>query len=168
MSKKQTSDLGQAVQEVAEKAQLVVREEIELAKAEMSLKFSKLIRGAIVGAIAGIFLLTALLFALHGAAWGLWTLILNDATSTSIWVGFVVLAVILVVLGAIAGLVALRLLKRGSPPTPNMAIEEAQLLKATVSSSHPRSPRESNDSSVSQSGSVGAVVATSSSQEVGS
>lgn len=168
MSKQQTSDLGQAVQDVAEKAQLVVREEIELAKAEMSLKLSKLIRGAVVGAIAGVFLLAALLFALHGAAWGLWTLIVAEETSSSIWVGFVVLAVILVVLGAIAGLIALRLIKRGSPPTPNMAIEEAQMIKATVSSSHPRSSRESNGSSVARSESVGAVAASSSSQEGGS
>ncbi len=84
MSDQQTSELGRAVQDVAEKAQLLVREEIELAKAEMNEKISKLVKSAVIGAVAGIFLLAALLFALHGAAWGLWTLLLGDPTSTSI------------------------------------------------------------------------------------
>ena len=44
MSDQPTSDLGRAVQEVTEKAQLLVREEIELAKAEVSQKVNKLIK----------------------------------------------------------------------------------------------------------------------------
>src|ERR671917_582088 len=46
----ETSDLGRAVQDVAEKAQLLVREEIELAKAEMSAKLNKLIKGIVADA----------------------------------------------------------------------------------------------------------------------
>jgi len=41
-----TSDLGQAIQDVTDKASLLVREEIELAKTEMSEKASKLGKGA--------------------------------------------------------------------------------------------------------------------------
>ncbi len=130
-----TSDLGRAVQDVTEKAQLLVREEIELAKAEVSEKVNKLVKGAIVGAVAAVFLLGALLFALHAAAWGIWSL-LSDSGGM-IWLGFAILTVVLIVLGAIAGMVAMRLVKRGSPPTPQMAIEEAQLIKQTVTSSHP-------------------------------
>ena len=61
-----------AIQEISERAATLVREEIELAKAEVSEKVSQLIRGAIVGAAAGIFIVTALLFILHGFAWLAW------------------------------------------------------------------------------------------------
>ena len=137
MSEQPTSDLGRAVQEVAEKAQLLVREEIELAKAEVSQKASKLIKGAIVGAVAAVFLIGALVFALHAAAWGLWSALSGDNDGGTIWVGFAVLTLILILLGALAAFIALRLIKRGSPPTPQMAIHEAQLIKQTVTSPHP-------------------------------
>jgi hypothetical protein len=45
------------------------------------------------------------------------------------------MAVILVVHGAIAGLLAARVVKSGAPPTPDMAIEEARKIRETVSSS---------------------------------
>ena len=137
MSDQSTSDLGRAVQDVAEKAQLLVREEIELAKAEVSGKVNKLIKGAIVGAVAAVFLLGALVFALHAAAWGIWSLISDDGDGGTIWIGFGILTLALILLGAIAGMIALRLVKRGSPPTPQMAIEEAQLIRQTVTSSRP-------------------------------
>lgn len=137
MSDQPTSELGRTVQEVAEKAQLLVREEIELAKAEMSDKVSKLVKGAIVGAVAAVFLIGALLFGLHAVAWGLWGVLSDDGDGGTIWLGFAVLTLILIVLGAVAAFVALRLVKRGSPPTPQMAIHEAQLIKQTVTNSHP-------------------------------
>ena len=37
-------------------------------------------------------------------------------------------------LGAIAGLIAVRLIKKGSPPKPALAIEEAQLIRGTLTS----------------------------------
>ncbi len=43
------------------------------------------------------------------------------------------MAVILVVLGVIAGLIAAKVVKKGSPPVPSMAIEEAQKIRETVS-----------------------------------
>ena len=137
MSDQPTSELGRAVQDVTEKAQLLVREEIELAKAEVSEKVNKLIKGAIVGAVAAVFLIGALLFALHAAAWGIWSLVSSDGDGRTIWIGFAILTIVLIVLGAIAAFVALRFVKRGSPPTPQMAIEEAQLIKQTVTSSRP-------------------------------
>jgi uncharacterized membrane protein YqjE len=132
MSDRPTSDLGRSVQEVTEKAQLLVREEIELAKAEMSAKVNKLIKGAIVGAVAGVFALVGLLFLLHSAAWAVWKLV-DD--SDNFYLGYLIVAGALFLLGAIAGLLAARFLKKGSPPTPQMAIEEAQLIKQTVTSS---------------------------------
>jgi hypothetical protein len=41
-------------------------------------------------------------------------------------------AFVLLVLGTIAGFVASRFFKSGSPPKPDMAIEEAQRIRETV------------------------------------
>ena len=38
---------------------------------------------------------------------------------------------LILILGAIAGFLAMRLIKKGSPPKPELAIEEAQLIKGT-------------------------------------
>ena len=133
-----TSELGQAIQEVSERASLLVREEIELAKAEMTEKVTKLLRGVAVGAVAGIFALGALIYFLNSAAWGIFALVSNDINY--VWVGFLVVALALIVLGALAGFMAMRFVKSGSPPTPAMAIEEAQLIKETVQTSRPARP----------------------------
>ena len=127
----QPAGLGTAVQDVAEKAQLLVREEIELAKAEMTAKLSKLIKGIVVGIVAGVFALAGLIYLLHGIAW-LLTDLLNDTSSP--YVGFLILAALLFILGALAGFLAARFIKRGSPPTPQMAIEEAHLIRQTLQS----------------------------------
>ncbi len=138
MPEPSTSELGQAIQELSERASLLVREEIELAKAEMTVKVTKLLRGAVVGAVAAIFAVGSLIYFLNSAAWGVFALVSNDINY--VWVGFLVVALALVVLGALAGDVAMRFVKSGSPPTPAMAIEEAQLIKETVQTSRPARP----------------------------
>jgi Putative Actinobacterial Holin-X, holin superfamily III len=121
--------LGDVVAEVSEKASLLVREEIELAKAEVSEKVSKLARGAGVAAAAGVFLVFAVTVFFHGLAW-----FFNDLfdVSTALWVGFAIVFGILVLLAALAGLLAVRLFKRGAPPTPELAIEEAKRTRAEL------------------------------------
>ena len=126
-----TSNVAQAVQEVTERAQLLVREEIALAKAELQQKISKLVKGIAVGAVAGVFMLLALLYLLDTAAWGFWALFKGDDASW-IWLGFLIVAILLLVLGAIAGFLAARWIKKGSPPTPDYAIEEAQKTKIAL------------------------------------
>src|SRR3954464_11989704 len=118
MAEPQTSDLGKAVQEVSEKASLLVREEIALAKAELTEKMTGLAKGAAVGAAAGVFILGGLIYFLHFVALGL-----ADLLGNKWWLGYLIVAVVLFVAGAIAGLLARRFLKKGSPPTPTMAIE---------------------------------------------
>jgi uncharacterized membrane protein YqjE len=137
MPDNQTSELAQAIQDVSERASLLVREEIELAKAEMTEKVTKLIKGAVVGIVAGIFAVFGLVYLLHAAAWGIWQ---ASGTAHSYWLGFLIVAVVLFVLGALAGLIAYRAVKKGSPPAPTMAIEEGRLIKETVSSSRPATP----------------------------
>ena len=114
--------LGEIVSEVADKASLLVREEIQLALAEVSDKISKLTKGAAVAAAAGVFLLFGVTMLFHSLAW-----FLNDLFDFSqVWMGFAVVTGVLFLLAALAGLVAFRLFKRGSPPTPELAIEEAK------------------------------------------
>ena len=62
--------LGEIVSEVSEKASLLVREEIELAKAEVTDQGQDAsARGAGVGAAAGVFLVFAVVMFLHTLAW---------------------------------------------------------------------------------------------------
>jgi hypothetical protein len=86
--------------------------------------------------VAGVFFLVALFFVLIGFAWLLYYELPIGNTYTYFW-GFFVMAAILVVLGALAGLLAFRAVKAGAPPTPQMAIEEARKIRETVSSSAP-------------------------------
>jgi hypothetical protein len=127
-----TQNIAAAITEVSERATVLVREEIELAKAEVSEKVTKLVQGAVVGAAAGVFVLTALVFALIGCAWLLYYYLPGNAF-TYFW-GFFAMAVILLALGALAGLIAARAVKKGAPPVPNLAIEEARKIRDTVSS----------------------------------
>jgi predicted phage tail protein len=125
-----THDLAQTVQEVSERVSLLVREEIELAKAEVTTKITKLLRGIVIGAFAGIFVLTGLLFLLHGLAWFAWWA-LPVGNGSFFW-GFFVVAGLLFVLGGVAGYLAARFFKESTPPVPEMAIDEAGKIRKTL------------------------------------
>ena len=121
------SELGVAVQQVSEKVSVLVREEIELAKAEVTTKAISLGRGALAGIIGATFGFFWLIFALLTLAWGLNSLL------DSIWLGFAIVMVLLLLLTIGAVLFAVRKLKAG-PPTPDMAIEEGKRIRDTVQS----------------------------------
>jgi uncharacterized membrane protein YqjE len=117
--------IADLVVEVSENASTLVREEIELAKAEVSEKVSKLARGAGIGIAAGAFAFLALIMILHGIAWVLG----EELFSGNIWAGYFVTAAIFLLLAALAGWIASKALKAGAPPVPEQAIEEAKLTK---------------------------------------
>ena len=119
--------LGDIVGEVSEKASLLVREEIELAKTEVQQRISRIVKGVASGAVAGIFAVFALIYLLHALAW-----LFHEELDVKIWVGFALVTLILVVVGAIAGFLAYRLVRRGTPPTPQLAIEEAKKTRETL------------------------------------
>ena len=121
--------LGDVVADVSQKASQLVREEIELAKAEIGDKVSKLTKGAAVAGAAGVFAIFGVTMFFHALAW-----FVNDLFNweASVWPGFLVVAGLLFLLAALAGLLAYRLVKRGAPPTPAMAIEEAKLTRAEL------------------------------------
>ena len=124
-----SKSLGEIVAEVSEKASQLVREEIELAKAEVTDKLTKLGRGAAIAAAAGVFLVFGVTIFFHGLAW-----FLDDVFNweDNIWAGFAVVTALLFLLAALAGFIAFRLFKKGSPPTPDLAIEEARRTRAEL------------------------------------
>ena len=119
------SDLGVAVQQVSDKVSVLVREEIELAKAEIIAKGTSLGKGAAAGAIGAVFGFFWLIFALLTLAWGLNSLL------DSIWLGFAIVMGLLLLLTVGAVLFAIRKFKVG-PPTPDMAIEEGKKIRETI------------------------------------
>jgi hypothetical protein len=119
-------NLATVMTEVSERVTVLVKEELELAKAEVQQKVSSLSKGLIAGAIGAVFALLLVPFALLALAWGLNSLL------TSIWLGFVIVAGLLLVLMGGAFLFAWRKIKVGTP-APTMAIEEAKKIRETVS-----------------------------------
>jgi protein-S-isoprenylcysteine O-methyltransferase Ste14 len=119
--------LGEIVGEVTSKASLLVKEEIELAKAEIAQKAKRLGIGAALGAAAGAFLFFFLIFFLHMLALGF-----ADWFSLKPWVGYAIVCILLLVLAGLLGLIAMRLFKKASPPTPQMAIDEAKKTRAAI------------------------------------
>ena len=120
--------IGDLVTRVSENASILIREEIELAKAEMELKAKRLAQGAAVGVAAGFFVLLGLIFAFQALALGIADLLNNTYT----WAGYLIVFVLLLVLAGIAGFVATRAFKAGAPPTPDLAIEEAKRIRETL------------------------------------
>ena len=123
-------DLAQTVQDISERVTLLVHEEIELAKAEVAGKVTKLLRGIVIGVAAGIFVLVGLLFLLHGFAWLAWYAL--PVGSGSIFWGFFFVAGLLFVLGGVAGYLAAKFFKDSTPPVPEMAIDEAGKIRRTL------------------------------------
>jgi uncharacterized membrane protein YqjE len=117
--------LGDLVVEVSENASLLVREEIELAKAEVSEKVGKILRGSVVGIAAGVFAFLALILIMHGVAW----LLAEELFDGKAWPGFFIEAALFLLIAALAGFIASKALKQGAPPVPEQAIEEAKLTK---------------------------------------
>jgi protein-S-isoprenylcysteine O-methyltransferase Ste14 len=119
--------LGEIVSEVTAKASLLVKEEIELAKAEVAQKAKRLGIGAALAAVAGAFMFFFLIFFLHMLAIGF-----SEWFSLKHWVGYAMVCVLLLVFAGILGFVALRMFKKGSPPVPQMAIDEAKKTRAAI------------------------------------
>jgi hypothetical protein len=122
--------IAKSLQEITEKSQLLIREEIELAKLEVTEKVTKLAKGAAVGIVAGVFAIFGLNLLLHGLSWLAFYVL--PVPSQAVFWGFFLVAGVLFLLGGLAGFLASRFLKGGAPPTPEMAIEEGKKIKDTV------------------------------------
>jgi uncharacterized membrane protein YqjE len=117
--------VGDLVFDVSEKTSSLIREEIELAKTEVSEKVGKLVRGGVVAMAAGAFAFLALILVMEGVAW----LLNEELFDGKAWPGFFVEAAIFLLIAAAAGFVAYRSVQAGAPPVPAQAIEEAKRTK---------------------------------------
>jgi hypothetical protein len=125
--------VSELVFDVSERTSGLIREEIELAKAEVSEKVTKILRGSAVGAAAGVFSFLALILVMEGFAW-----LLNAEVFDNPWAGFFVEALIFLLIAGGAGLFAYRSVKAGAPPVPEQAIEEAKLIRETIEGEEPK------------------------------
>ena len=132
-----TSELARAIQDVTQRSELLVREEIALAKAEMSEKAGKFAKGGVFGIVAAVFAVLALIYLLHALSWAIWELIGGE---TNYWIGFLITGVVILLLGVIAGLLARRQINKAGSPKPELALEEAQLIKGTLTASPAAQP----------------------------
>ena len=117
--------VAELVFDVSEGTSSLIREEFELAKAEVTEKVGKLLRGSVVGIVAGAFAFLALILVMHGFAW----LLNEELFDGKTWPGFFIEAAIFLLIAAGAGFFAYRSLQAGAPPLPEQAIEEAKLTK---------------------------------------
>jgi hypothetical protein len=119
--------LGSAAKEVAEHASALVRLELELAKTEVGRK---------VGALGmGIGLAVAALFvALYAIGFLFATITAALATFLPTWLALLIVTLFLFLLVGVLGLFAVNRFKKGTPPVPKQAIEEARLTTEALKS----------------------------------
>ncbi len=112
--------LGSTARQVAEHASAIARLELELAALELKRKVAALGLGIGLALAAAVVLVFA-------AGFGLATVAAALATFLSTWLALLIVTVALLVVAGLLGLVALRSIKKGTPPVPKQAIEEARL-----------------------------------------
>jgi Putative Actinobacterial Holin-X, holin superfamily III len=119
--------LGGAAKLVAEKASTIARLELELASLELKKKIAALGVGIGLGLGAAVVGVYAIGFVFATIAAGL-------AEFMPVWLGLLIVTVGLLLLTGILGLLAIRSIKRGTPPVPQQAIDEAKLTTQALKS----------------------------------
>jgi Putative Actinobacterial Holin-X, holin superfamily III len=120
--------VAELVFDVSEKTTLLVREEFELAKAEVGQKVGSILRGSVVGIAAGAFAFLALILVMEGIAW----LLNEEVFDGKTWPGFFIEAAVFLLIAGVAGLVAYKAVQSGAPPVPEQAIAEAKKTKSVL------------------------------------
>ena len=121
------TSLGAAAKQVAEHASSLARLELELAKLEIGRKVAALGIGIGLGLGAALFGLFAIGFLLAAAAAAL-------ATAMSTWLALLLVGLGLFLLTGLLGILALGLIRKGTPPVPEQAIREAKLTQTALKS----------------------------------
>ncbi|MFM9139626.1 MAG: phage holin family protein [Solirubrobacterales bacterium] len=122
--------LAQAIRRVTEDTQGLVRDQIDLAKLELQQKASVFGRGTAIGVAAGVFIVGALLLIIEGLSWMAWYFLFPD---DAFFLGFFLVALILIILGVIAGLLAAKALRKAKAPIPDDALAAARQTQETFS-----------------------------------
>jgi hypothetical protein len=121
------ASLGSAAKEVAEHASALVRLELELAKLEVSRKAGELGAGIGLGVGAG-------LVAVYAVGFLFATIAAVLAVFLDFWLALLIVTIALFAVAGILGLLAVRRIKRGTPPMPEQAIAEAKLTTEVLKS----------------------------------
>ena len=121
----ETPGVGTAAKQVAEHASALARLELELAGLELKSKVGALGAGAGLGVGAAIIVLYGLGFLFATAAVAL-------ALVLDLWLAMLLVTIGLFVVAGILALIAVRLIKRGTPPVPEQAIREAKLTQEAL------------------------------------
>ena len=119
--------VGAAVKQVAERTSSIVRLELELAALELKRKVVSLGLGiGLAVAAAGLLVfMAAFVYAAIAAALAL---------VMPTWAALLVVAGILLLMAAVLGFLALNRIKKGTPPVPEQAIQEAKLTTEALKS----------------------------------
>ncbi len=116
--------IGQLVADATHDLEGIVRGEIALAKAEVTDGARVLGKGAGLLAGAAFLALMGFVFLLHSAAWGI-------STWLPVWAGYLIVAVVVLIVGAILGLMGKKALETAKP-APERAIDQAQQTIAAI------------------------------------
>jgi uncharacterized membrane protein YqjE len=119
--------LGAAVKEVAERASSIVRLELELAAMELRRKVASLGLGIALLLGAALFLVFMLAFVFATIAAAL-------ATAMPTWAALLVTTGILLLLSGVLAVIGLAKVRKGTPPLPEQAIQEAKLTTEALKS----------------------------------
>ena len=119
--------LGAAAKLVSEKASSIARLEVELASLELKKK------GAALGLGLGLAFAAAAV-GLYGMGFLFATIAAGLAEFMPVWLALLIVTLVLLLATAILGLLAVRSLKRGTPPVPQQAIDEAKLTTQALKS----------------------------------
>jgi putative superfamily III holin-X len=117
--------VGAAAKDVAEHAGAIARLEAELASLELKEKVAAL--GIGIGLAVG-----AALCVLYMVGFLLATIAAALATFLPTWLALLIVTLALLVVAGILGLFARSSIRKGTPPVPEQAIEEARLTTAAV------------------------------------
>jgi uncharacterized membrane protein YqjE len=129
--------LGATAKEVAEHASELVRLELELAQLELKRKATNL--GIGIGLSVG-----AAIFALYALGFGFATIAAGLATAMSTWLALLIVTLGLLIVTAILGLVGVSKIRKGTPPVPEQAIEEAKRTTDVLMHPPPAKPAETS------------------------
>jgi uncharacterized membrane protein YqjE len=119
--------LGEAVKQVADHAKALVGLEVELASLELKRKVGAL--GLGVGLFVG-----AALFGLYALGFAFATIAAALATFLATWLALLIVTAFLLVVAGILAAAAVGRIRKGTPPVPEQAIEEAKLTTAALKS----------------------------------
>jgi uncharacterized membrane protein YqjE len=119
--------VGAAAKQVAEHASTLAKLELELAGLELKQKAGALGTGVGLG-------LGAAVVALYAVGFLFATVAVALAIVLDAWLALLIVTVGLLLLAALLGLLARGLIKRGTPPVPELAIREAKLTSEALKS----------------------------------